>query len=148
MSDSKAPSGGAEVDEQMNKELLASCLRRVRMIVDSNAIVAHANEPYPGFWASAYTEAVINLDHVLQALHRMGHRIDFKDDVLAVGSKQWDVTDLINFQRNAACHNSSPSHVRKDGGTLSFCVDRVKGSDWRIIFGDPTCTMKGICFAL
>jgi len=61
------------------------------------------------FVNSVFIEIVICLRDLLYKLDMKGYRINFTDDIL-VHQGVNDVTDLIEFFRNAVCHINSPNN--------------------------------------
>jgi hypothetical protein len=59
---------------------------------------------------------LIHLRDLLHKLNMVGKRINFKDDIEPSPSyKINDVTDLITYYRDAACHNESHKRRNKKG---------------------------------
>lgn len=70
---------------------------------------------YYYYW-SIITEVLIHLRDLLHKLDGVGKRIDFKDDIDHNPTyKIKDVTDLITYFRDAACHNESHKRRNKKG---------------------------------
>lgn len=71
---------------------------------------------------SAFIEVIILLRDLIQKAKKYNLKISFKDDVL-ITDKVQDVSDLIAFIRNAACHiESDKNDVDQSNNRIRFCV--------------------------
>ncbi|BAK97381.1 hypothetical protein OBV_01830 [Oscillibacter valericigenes Sjm18-20] len=86
---------------------IRSDISRIEILFRTN-IFDSANINNPLSFA-AFIETVIILRDLVKKCEIEGHkRIDFTDDII-ISSKIHDVTDLIEFVRNAVCHINSPN---------------------------------------
>jgi len=113
-----------------------------------SGVFSSGNNP---LFKSALIELLILARDLTFKAYSLGNWIDFKDDVKIVG-KVTDVTMLIKYARDAACHIDSDNHVSVESqsvftfnviygkGTLGIINDVVFESDYDddicIFFGD------------
>jgi hypothetical protein len=85
-----------------------------------------SREPHPmvSFQASVVLMLMATND-LLQRASRMGARVDWREGIPQAPAKA-DVTDVISWMRNAACHTGSNRSVL-DGNRFVFNVLRGKG---------------------
>lgn len=92
-------------DLELLKRDLLSELQRSEDLFNSQVLSNHSI-----FSQSAFIEILIRLNFILQELSKNGRRIGWIDDV-NVSKSVKDITDLVNYLRNAACHSDSPRNI-------------------------------------
>src|SRR5690349_21092282 len=101
---------------------MGSTLTRLREILRSDFLVSPANRRSP-FYNSVFIEALVHLNYLLITWKRQGSipQIDFAEDIepyeCAEDSRRSysDITGLVRYFRNAACHSDSSARMTKDG---------------------------------
>lgn len=97
------------------------------------------------YYFSVITEILIHLRDLLYKLDAMGNRVDFKSYIDHQPEKGiLDITDLIKYFRDAACHNDSDNR-RTSKGNL-FAGNVFAGSDFKdditLLMGDSKLYVK------
>ncbi len=88
-------------DLELQKRELLSETRRCAELFNSQVFTKHQL-----FTQSAFIEILIRLNYVLQELGKKNNRIVWVDDV-QIDQNIKDITSLVRYLRNAACHSDS-----------------------------------------
>jgi hypothetical protein len=89
-------------------------LEKCRLLYDSGIFHGSSKSKTDIFRESAFIALVIKLNHILQYLDCEKKRISFKEDLI-IDEDISDITDLVNWFRNAACHiNSRNRNIKKN----------------------------------
>ncbi len=117
----------------MNKNLefdITTSISRIKNLIGTGIFKEHSNV----FFNSAYIEVLILLNNLLYHANDKKNRINFTDNIIIEEKYIEDVTDLIRYFRNAACHIDAEQRYNSHGGKLSFCL-KTSPSETRFIFG-------------
>ena len=105
---------------------------RLNVLYETGMVTNHSNFKNP-FYISVLIEKLILLNDLLQKISSV-RRIDFSDDIPQKGiyneknRNSEDITDLIRFFRNAACHiDNCRRDFNESGGTVSFGMSVGEG---------------------
>lgn len=113
------------MDNLLKRELLQEIQRCVELF-NSRIFTSHSL-----FTQSAFIELLIRLDYVLQGLSKKGKRLTWTDAV-QTENKIKDVTDLVNYLRNAACHIDSRNNY-VGNSRIKFVFNTVVGKSLGVI---------------
>jgi len=103
------------------------------------------------YYFSVITEILIHLRDLLFKLDAIGNRVDFRDYIEPQPNKGiTDITDLIKFYRDAACHNESPNRRNSKGYLFSGNVFAAYDfeDDITLLMGDSKLYVKRHLFRL
>jgi hypothetical protein len=94
------------------------------------------------FAQSAFIETLVRLNYVLQELNSKNNRMTWSDDIQIIHNIK-DITDLINYLRNAACHSDSQKNLISNTSTkfvfnafAGKCPNAVKIGENQILGND------------
>jgi len=98
---------------------------------------------------SAFIETMICLNDLMYKCKKYAIRISFVNDIVSM-DKIKDITDLINYVRNAMCHLDSPYHkIDSNKFTFNIVVGKnpnayiINGSSYGCDYEDDICFLLG-----
>lgn len=104
----------ANSSEQELKEVSVSINRLTALFSPYVYDITNVKNINDHYYFSIITEILINIGDLTQKLNQWGNRINWKR-YIEPNNNYSDVTDLINYFRNAACHVSTPKRITTTG---------------------------------
>jgi len=99
-------------------------------LINTGVFNAYVLQP---FQESVFVLLTITLNDLLQKLDKLGHRVDFTEDV-----PQNDITDLVNKIRNAICHLDSGENIVDKERQTKFVFNVLVGRVAAVAIGNNT----------